>query len=555
MPLFQAPRWILVCLFTRAFLSAADYYVSPTGNDSNNGTSPSTPFNTLQRAEWPLQAGDTIWVMNGTHTNTGTDYILWLNPGDSGTAVKPTSIRAYPGHTPVLSFTGWGGIGSTEASYILIEGLTIVGPAYSITQAQADADAALPSASARFNGGGITIDGRYSTNVPHHWTIRNCRIEACPGGAIATLQTDYLTVENNLIVGNAWWSRSANSGISLYQPRHFDTVSGYHNRIVGNKVWNNKSLVKWDVTNALSDGNGIIIDDTRHTQNGSTRGAYTARTLVANNAVAGNGGAGIQAYLSDHVDIVGNTSWQNSVVLNYGEIYAYNSSDVALIGNIMAPTDGRAMTSTTLNINVTYDRNLYFGGPLAQRLGTNSRTGDPRFVSPGVNLDTADFRLLAESPAIDLANDNRLPVLDQLGQPRSDGPSPDAGAYEFQATALQSWRRTHWGVLTAAADTADTADPDGDGIPNLLEYALAIDPLSASGTDIPVCALTPSGTALQLTFFRARLDLTYEVLASSDLLIWTVIATNPGGAGEEVTVTDPVSINSRRFLRLSVTSP
>ena len=64
---------------------------------------------------------------------------------------------------------------------------------------------------------------------------------------------------------------------------------------------------------------------------------------------------------------------------------------------------------------------------------------------------------------------------------------------------------------------------------------------------------------MQLAFLRARPELTYEVLASSDLVNWTVIATNPGVASETepVTVTDPmpVSENPRRFLRLRVTLP
>jgi hypothetical protein len=88
--------------------------------------------------------------------------------------------------------------------------------------------------------------------------------------------------------------------------------------------------------------------------------------------------------------------------------------------------------------------------------------------------------------------------------------------------------------------------------PLLLAYALGLDPLSP-GTAIAAAALDPSTSSLTLTFFRARAELTYEVLASSDLITWTVIATNPGAVGEEVTVTDTVSSFPRRFLRLRVT--
>ena len=117
-------------------------------------------------------------------------------------------------------------------------------------------------------------------------------------------------------------------------------------------------------------------------------------------------------------------------------------------------------------------------------------------------------------------------------------------------TPAQAWLDTHFATPIPAADAAWTADPDGDGLPNLLEYALALDPMDAS-TESHV-RITNIDQHLDLGFVRAREDITYEVLASSDLVNWTVIATNPGQVGEEVTVTDPVSITSRRFLRLRV---
>jgi hypothetical protein len=59
-----------------------------------------------------------------------------------------------------------------------------------------------------------------------------------------------------------------------------------------------------------------------------------------------------------------------------------------------------------------------------------------------------------------------------------------------------------------------------------------------------------------LTFFRARSELVYEVRASSDLQTWTVVATNPGEAGEQVSVPDPQPMPSQttRFLGLWVIS-
>jgi hypothetical protein len=115
-------------------------------------------------------------------------------------------------------------------------------------------------------------------------------------------------------------------------------------------------------------------------------------------------------------------------------------------------------------------------------------------------------------------------------------------------------------MIELSGEAAYDADPDGDGIVNLLEYALGSspnDPADASAMLLQVSGLSPQTSDVTLTFLRARADLTYEVLASSTLASdsWSVIATNPGLVGEEVSVTDPepMSETSRRFFRLRIT--
>jgi hypothetical protein len=139
------------------------------------------------------------------------------------------------------------------------------------------------------------------------------------------------------------------------------------------------------------------------------------------------------------------------------------------------------------------------------------------------------------------------------------GTGPDSAPLGvLVATALQSWRLNNFGTVVAIGTAADTADPDGDGLPNLLEYALNSNPLVAdSASARPTCQM--SGSRLQFTFNRARSDVTYLVEGTSDLTVWTTVATNPGTVGQSVTVTDTVDIPTanppRRFLRLRVSSP
>lgn len=120
----------------------------------------------------------------------------------------------------------------------------------------------------------------------------------------------------------------------------------------------------------------------------------------------------------------------------------------------------------------------------------------------------------------------------------------------------------HWRSATiplsilSPAQQLPTADPDADGLPNLLEYAFGTLPDSAASR--PNLESQISNLRLQISFPRARPELTYEVLASNDLATWSVIATNPGTLGQQVTFTDPATLDMqypRRFLRLRVTQP
>jgi len=122
--------------------------------------------------------------------------------------------------------------------------------------------------------------------------------------------------------------------------------------------------------------------------------------------------------------------------------------------------------------------------------------------------------------------------------------------------SAQSWRVSYFGTPNSSASAAYDADPDGDGVVNLLEYALGGNPLIANSATLPT--LGSSSGHLTFSFFRAQTELTYVVQAASDLAnSWTPIATNPGTVGHTVLIEDPVVLNAgeQRFLRLRVTAP
>src|SRR6478735_10820693 len=108
------------------------YYVSSIiGSNNNAGTSATSPLASLQAAENLVKPGDIVEVMNGTYTGPGGGNVLTITT--SGTASAPITFEAAPGATPVIDSSGtWQGI-EINASYITINGFTIVGNAANYT--------------------------------------------------------------------------------------------------------------------------------------------------------------------------------------------------------------------------------------------------------------------------------------------------------------------------------------------------------------------------------------------------------------------------------------
>ncbi len=441
----------------------ATYYVSGTGSDLNSGLSQSAAFRTIQAAANLTRPGDVVYVMNGVYTACAGCSNL-LNITRSGTAAAWIAYRAYPGHQPQINAAGaWNAIEiNGGASYIQISGLHLQGNLPNVTQAQCTAEEQAPNAQPdpACDGNGISIDGRYdSANKPHHILISQNEVYDFPGGGIGTAEADYVTIEDNFVHDNAWYSQYGNSGISIWESWNYDDGPAPHTIVQRNRAFDNRSLVPYGQSGKPTDGEGIIIDTSRNNQSGSDPiGAYQGGFLLQNNLCVNNGGAGLLTYQSDNVTFLNNTVYGNGLVVNYADIFINQSGSVNVWNNVVES----AATGTAVNVynstGVQFDYNLYWNGPVKATAGPHDLTADPQFNALGTDPASADFHPLEASPA---ARTGSLAVappddLEGLSRPQQPG-TVNRGAYESAISGSVAFPAA--GVLNAASFVGGGVSP------------------------------------------------------------------------------------------------
>jgi hypothetical protein len=164
------------------------------------------------------------------------------------------------------------------------------------------------------------------------------------------------------------------------------------------------------------------------------------------------------------------------------------------------------------------------------------------------SLITANFEGIGLGPQLVLAD----------GLARSlilvaDNGGDSAGNQHFLALVLRgleepgaytAWCQSLRGQTPAQqAELAPTADPDGDGLPNLVEYAFGSDPFDARSRRLPVLEIDEDGTPhFRFTRNRSHHDLTMTIQSAPDPAgPWTAIARSTRG-GETVALAGGIEV-------------
>jgi hypothetical protein len=457
---------IIFSLFVGTNAFSATFYVATNGNNANNGTSTSTPWKTINYAVnySGLVAGDVIFVRGGT-------YYERAVMTKSGNATSRITVKNYAGETPIIDGTGvifvanesHQGLFDVTASYVTIDGFTVQNSNPGINEA---------------NATGICVRGPYVRDV----TINNCVVSNTRSSGIAvwgqTSGSDYSGCQN-IIIENCDISNAINDGyqehltiakgVDNFTVRNNKVHDGSQNsnprspnlpigidakvnvrngKIYGNEVYNlplsNGIYVdSWDVEAYNIEIYNNIIYNVGHTgiPIGGEEGGTTHDIKVYNNLVYNNTefGLGVWGSNTSKANNVYNVYFYNNTVYgnSYYAAWVNNSSTGTIVfkNNIFSQNGwGNAVNLMSANkSNVTVSHNITNGSQNAFHTGseyvkgTNNNDSDPLFINTGNN----NYRLQANSPAVNTGTSSLAANTDLDGKNRPIGNGYDVGGYEY----------------------------------------------------------------------------------------------------------------------------
>lgn len=253
--------------------------------------------------------------------------------------------------------------------------------------------------------------------------------------------------------------------------------------------------------------------------------------------------------------------------------------------NITTPTiiPGSALKPYNINVAPTYNNAPYAfslrpGSPNGTAAGTVAATDPEGDTVTYALLSTTSPGAFAVNPAtgaITLANSGAVTPGQTTTLVIGAQDNGIGGVYPLAAAStpvtitvprpVDQWRQDNFGANAGnAAIAGNLADPDGDGLSNLVEYALATNPLASNPNAVAVSQATIGADKyLRLTITKnpAATDVTYSVETTGDLATsgsWSsstaVVETN---SATTLQVRDSVSMSAaaKRFIRLRVSLP
>ncbi|MBL8012667.1 MAG: right-handed parallel beta-helix repeat-containing protein [Candidatus Omnitrophica bacterium] len=428
---------LMISLAQNAF--AAEYYMSPFGNDSNPGTlaAPWRTMDRLQDAQSSLHSGDTVYFRAGDYL--ATDASRFEN---YSWRAKGVTYKNYATEVPVLIYDKRK-LNTVDGGKIFIflgEGVTVDGLSLKMTEA---------SRSTGMNGHEI-ITRRGNANSFSTWasdvTIKNCTIDNFSAPAIY-VHGENIMVEHNTLknLGSHGFYVAGKDG--TYRYNYIDGSRGYplqndiqiqYETSIGNKIYGN-ILANGQMSGVVFSGsvsnnevfNNILINsgDNKSGSGGFALALFCQQNLDGSPATARPGNkfynnTAIGRIKSRVVDTVtGTPAGTYCLGMMGGRALAEN---VAIYNNIFYPSSPPQYSMGNIS---TIKNNIFYNIPGSVPAGNTMV--NPNLVNPN-GITSADAMLQAGSPAIDQATSG-APTLDYRSGARPVGAAADVGAFEYGA--------------------------------------------------------------------------------------------------------------------------
>jgi parallel beta-helix repeat protein len=294
------------------------YYISPSGSDSNNGTTPQTPWQTIAKVNSvQFSAGASILFLGGSSFNGN----LYFTPSESGISSDPVSIGSYGVGAATISAGTGVAIKIYDDSDYSISNLNLVG-----------------SGAATNTSAGLNFyDDLNSTTALSNIFVQNVNVSGFQYGFLmgGTGNDNY----NNVNVINSIFHDNELAGLDTYGPNFDASNPAYqtHNITIA-QVTAYNNLGSANLTGTVDSGNGIVL--------GSVQDANIEQSTAYNNGTdctASNCGVGIWAYDSTDVTIEHNESYDNHTASSAdgdGFDLDQNTSDSIMQYNYSQNNDG-----------------------------------------------------------------------------------------------------------------------------------------------------------------------------------------------------------------------
>jgi len=237
------------------------------------------------------------------------------------------------------------------------------------------------------------------------------------------------------------------------------------------------------------------------------------------------------------------------------------------VGTAQFGATTNVVAETAASITIPINRVGGSNGPLTATFNTADATalaGLDYTATNGV-LTWLDGDVTGRSLTIPILNDGLAESNDSFSVALTGFFATNTATITILKQPILVWRATNFGTNANNSTIAgDLADPDGDGLVNLVEYALGLDPNSPSVTGLPTLGFTNGFLTLTYTHINSATDITYTPEVSADLAIWT---NGPSYISESVLSSNailqlmqardlmPMTATPNRFMRLHVTHP